>query len=185
MAYAAEDVAEIILTEAQISRRVAELAEQIMADYEDEDLILVGILTGSFVFLADLMRHLDRSCEVDFFGVSSYGDSTVSSGEVSIVKDLSLSVTGRHVLLVDDIVDTGRTVAELIRLLQARKAASVKVCTLLSKVARRETAVELDYVGFEIPDRFVVGYGLDHAQRFRNLPFIAALKESNIASSPE
>ena len=185
MAYGAEDIAEIILTEQQISRRVAELAEQIKADYEDPDLLLVGVLTGSFVFLADLMRQLDRPCEVDFCHVSSYGNGTVSSGEFSMIRDLSLPVTGKHVLLIEDIVDSGRTVAELRRLLEARDAASVKVCTLLSKTARRETTVALNYIGFEIPDRFVVGYGLDHAQRFRNLPFIATLTENDTTSGPE
>ena len=178
-----QDVAEVILSEEQITQRVAQLAAQIAADYQDAELVLVGILTGSFVFLADLMRQLDRPCEVDFLRAASYGSGTVSSGEVAIGEDLSLSVTGKHVLLVEDIVDSGRTLTELVRLVENRKPASVKVCALLSKSARRESAVELDYIGFEIPDRFVVGYGLDYAQRFRNLPFIGVLRENHTTAS--
>ena len=147
--------------------------------------MLVGVLTGGFVFLADLMRQLDQPCEVDFCQAASYGDGTVSGGEVAIGKDLRLSVAGKHVLLVDDIVDSGRTVAELVRLIKSREPASVKVCALLSKTARRELAVELNYIGFEVSDRFVVGYGLDCAQRFRNLPFIGVLRENPTAASRE
>ena len=180
-----QDVAEVILTEEQIAQRVAHLADQIATDYRDRELVLVGVLTGSFVFLADLMRQLERPCEVDFCQAASYGDGTVSSGEVAIGKDLNLSVAGKHVLLVEDIVDSGRTVAELVRLIKSREPASVKVCALLSKNARREMAVELNYIGFEVPDRFVVGYGLDYAQRFRNLPFIGVLRENPTAASRE
>ncbi len=180
-----QDVAEVILSEEQIAQRVAQLAEQIAADYQYAELVIVGILTGSFVFLADLMRQLDRPCEVDFLQAASYGSGTVSSGEVAIGKDLTLSVTGKHVLLVEDIVDSGRTLTELVRLVENRKPASVKVCALLSKSARRELAVELNYIGFEIPDRFVVGYGLDYAQHFRNLPFIGVLRENPTTASRE
>ncbi len=185
MAYWEQDIAEIILTEEQIAQRVGQLAEHISADYQDCELVLVGILTGSFVFLADLMRQLTRRCQVDFFDVSSYGDDMTSSGEVAILKDLSLPVTGKHVLMVEDIVDSGRTVAKLVEVVKDRQPASVKVCTLLSKTARRELAVELNYIGFEIPDYFVVGYGLDYAQRFRSLPFVAVLKDDAMLTHRE
>ncbi len=184
MAYYEQEIAEVILTEEQIANRVGQLAEQISADYRGQQLVVVGVLVGSFVFVSDLLRQLDRPCEVDFLQVSSYGNDTVSCGEVSIVKDLSLSVTGKHVLLVEDIVDSGRTIAALVRLLEGRAAESVKVCTLLSKLARRELAVELSYIGFEIPDYFVVGYGLDYAQRFRNLPFVGVLKDKATVTGP-
>ncbi len=166
MSYCDEDIIEVIITQQQIATRIAQLARQIAVDYWDKQLVLIGVLTGSFVFLADLMRQLDRPCEVDFLEASSYGDSTVSRGEV------------------EDIVDSGQTVAELVRLLQTHQPASVRVCTLLSKTARRERTVELSYIGFEIPDYFVVGYGLDYAQRFRNLPYIAALDEDVIVPKP-
>jgi len=166
VSYCDEDIIEVIITQQQIATRIAQLARQIAVDYWDKQLVLIGVLTGSFVFLADLMRQLDRPCEVDFLEASSYGDSTVSRGEV------------------EDIVDSGQTVAELVRLLQTHQPASVRVCTLLSKTARRERTVELSYIGFEIPDYFVVGYGLDYAQRFRNLPYIAALDEDVIVPKP-
>ena len=185
MAYWEQDIAEIILTEEQIAQRVGQLAEQISADYQDGELVLVGILTGSFVFLADLMRQLTRPCQIDFFHVSSYGDDTTSSGEVAILKDLDLPVTGKHVLMVEDIVDSGRTVAKLVEVIKDRLPASVKVCTLLSKTARRELPVELNYIGFEIPNCFVVGYGLDYAQRFRGLPCVAVLKDDAMLTPSE
>jgi len=178
--YCDEDIIEVIITQQQIAARIAELAQQITADYRDKQLVLIGVLTGSFVFLSDLMRQLDRPCEVDFLDASSYGDSTVSRGQVSITKGLNLSLTGKDVLVVEDIVDSGYTISELVRLLEAHQPASVKVCTLLDKPARREIPVELDYIGFVIPDQFVVGYGLDYAQCFRNLPFVAVLDEDSI-----
>jgi len=184
VAYCDGELAEVIVTEQQIAERIAELAQQITADYQGKQLVLVGVLTGSFVFLSDLMRQLDRPCEVDFLDASSYGSDTVSSGEVAITRDLSLSLAGKDVLIVEDIVDSGRTICELVRLMEAGRPASVKVCTLLDKPARRQMAVALDYIGFEIPDRFVVGYGLDYAQRFRNLPFVAALDEHNVVPKP-
>jgi len=184
VSYCDEDIIEVIITQQQIATRIAQLARQIAVDYWDKQLVLIGVLTGSFVFLADLMRQLDRPCEVDFLEASSYGDSTVSRGEVGITRALNLSLTGKDVLVVEDIVDSGQTVAELVRLLQTHQPASVRVCTLLSKTARRERTVELSYIGFEIPDYFVVGYGLDYAQRFRNLPYIAALDEDVIVPKP-
>jgi len=184
VSYCDEDIIEVIITQQQIATRIAQLARQIAVDYRDKQLVLIGVLTGSFVFLADLMRQLDRPCEVDFLDASSYGDSTVSQGEVRITRDLNLSLTGKDVLVVEDIVDSGRTIFELVRLLQTYQPASVSVCTLLSKTARRERTVELSYIGFEIPDYFMVGYGLDYAQRFRNLPYIAALDEDVIVPKP-
>jgi len=184
VSYCDEDIIEVIITQQQIAERIAELAQQITADYRDKQLVLIGVLTGSFVFLSDLMRQLDRPCEVDFVDASSYGDNTVSSGDVAITKELDLSLTGKDVLLVEDIVDSGRTVFELVRLLQAYQPASVKVCTLLDKHARREMPVELSYIGFVIPDQFVVGYGLDYAQCFRNLPFVAVLDEDVAVPKP-
>ena len=184
MPYCDGDIVEVIVTQQQIAERIAQLARQITADYQDKQLVLVGVLTGSFVFLADLMRQLDRPCEVDFLDASSYGNNTVSSGEVTITKGLDLSLTGKDVLIVEDIVDSGRTVSELVQLLEDYRPASVKVCTLLSKTARRERTVELNYIGFEIPDYFVVGYGLDYAQHFRNLPFVAVLDEDAVVTKP-
>ena len=184
MPYCDEDIIEVIITQQQIAARIAELAQQIAADYRDKQLVLIGALTGSFVFLSDLMRQLDRPCEVDFLDASSYGNGTVSGGEVAITKDLNFPVTGKDVLIVEDIVDSGRTVSELVRLLQGHQPASVKVCTLLDKPARREMPVELSYIGFVIPDQFVVGYGLDYAQCFRNLPFVAVLDEDAVVPKP-
>ena len=176
MEYCAQDLAEILLTPEQISQRVGQLARQITTDHEGQELTVLGILTGSFVFLADLLRQLDLPCAVDFWGVSSYGTDMVSSGQIRVEKDLSLPVTGKYVLVVEDIVDTGLTLNHLVRMLHQRGVTSVKVCCLLDKPARRRVPVKLDYVGFEIPDRFVVGYGLDFSQRYRNLPYVAVLK---------
>lgn len=182
MEYCVEDLAEIVLTPEQISQRVGELAQQITADYQGQDLMVVGVLTGSFVFLADLLRQLDLPCAVDFWGASSYGTNAVSSGQIRVEKDLSLLVAAKHVLVVEDIVDTGLTLSRLVSILHERGAASVKVCCLLDKPAGREVAVNLDYTGFEIPDRFVVGYGLDFAHQYRNLPFVAVLKPDKYAT---
>jgi len=182
--YCGEDIIEIIITQQQIAARIAELAQQIAADYRDKQLVLIGVFTGSFVFLSDLMRQLDKPCGVDILDSSSYGNGTVSHGEVSIAKGLSLSLAGMDVLVIEDIVDSGRTVSELVRLLQGHQPASVKVCTLIDKPARREMPVELSYIGFVIPDQFVVGYGLDYAQCFRNLPFVAVLDEDAVVPKP-
>ena len=171
------DVERVLLTAEQIQARVRQLAENLQADYQGRAPLLVGILTGSFVFLADLMRHLKMHITVEFMQVSSYGDSTVSSRDVQLVKDLTQPVAGRDVVIVEDIVDTGHSLRFIIDELSRRGAKSVKVCVLLSKPSRREVDVPLDYVGFEIPDYFVVGYGLDFAQKYRNLPYIAVLRE--------
>lgn len=174
-----ERIGEMLLSEEAIAGRVGELGRQISQDYEGKELMLVGILKGAFVFLADLVRSISIPLTIDFVAVSSYGASTKASGVVRISKDLDESVENKHVLIVEDIVDTGLTLrlGYLVENLRARKAASVRVCTLLDKPSRREAAVQLDYVGFVIPDKFVVGYGLDFNGQYRNLPYIAVLKE--------
>ena len=170
-------VGEILVQPDELARRVRELGRQITADYEGRDLLLVGVLKGAVFFLSDLMRHIDVPCEVDFMAVASYGSSTDSSGVVRILKDLDTTLEGRHVLIVEDIVDSGLTLQYLLRTLQARNPASLEVCALLTKPDRRKVELPARYIGFEIPDRFAVGYGLDHAERFRNLPYISALNE--------
>jgi hypoxanthine phosphoribosyltransferase len=173
-----DDVAKILISEQQIQARVRELGQQINAAYGDADrLLLVCVLKGAFMFLADLVRQLEVRHEVDFMEISSYGAGTVSSGVVRILLDLEQNVEGRHVLIVEDIIDSGRTLDYITRNLQTRRPASVRVCTLLSKPSRREIDVPLAFVGFEIPDEFVMGYGLDYAEEYRNLPFIGVLKE--------
>ncbi len=166
-----------LISKGELDKRVKELAEEISRDYAGTDLIVVGVLKGSFVFLADLMRHLDYHVSMDFMGTSSYGASTQTSGEVRITKDLEQSLAGRHVLLVEDIVDTGLTLRYLVDTLRTRQPASVRVCTLLDKPARRQVRVSIDYYGFIIPNAFVVGYGLDYQQRYRGLPFVGVLEE--------
>ena len=160
-----------------ISRGVRELAAEVSRDYAGKDLVLIGVLKGAVFFLADLMRELDVRCEVDFMAVASYGSATKSSGVVRILKDLDAVIEGRDVLIVEDIVDSGLTLQYLLRNLAARNPRSLEVCALLIKPARRQVELSTRYVGFEIPDTFVIGYGLDHAERYRNLPFVAALKE--------
>jgi hypoxanthine phosphoribosyltransferase len=173
-----DDVAKILISEQEIQARVRELGQQINAAYGDADrLLLVCVLKGAFMFLADLVRHLEVRHEVDFMEISSYGAGTVSSGVVRILLDLEQNVEGRHVLIVEDIIDSGRTLDYITRNLQTRRPASVRVCTLLSKASRREIDVPLAFIGFEIPDEFVMGYGLDYAEEYRNLPFIGVLKE--------
>lgn len=159
-----------------IARRTAELGKQIMEDYGNEPLVVVGILKGSFLFLADLVRHLGPNITVDFVQVSSYGSEKSSSGVVQIRKDLDVSIEGKHVLLVEDIVDTGMTLAHLRQLLSVRNPLSLKVASLLSKPDARKLDTTVEYIGFDIPNEFVVGYGLDYAERFRNLPYIAILR---------
>jgi hypoxanthine phosphoribosyltransferase len=166
---------EILVQPDDLKRRVRELGEQITADYTGKDLLLIGVLKGAVFFLADLMRQIDLPCEVDFMAVSSYGSATESSGVVRIIKDLDQSIEERNVLIVEDIIDSGLTLQYLLRNLGARNPQSVEVVSLLTKPERRKVDIEPRYVGFEIPDRFVVGYGLDHAERYRNLPFVAAL----------
>lgn len=168
---------EILLDEATIRKRVADLGRQLSVDHPD-GFVAVGVLKGSFVFLADLLRGVDLDVEVELIATMSYGDDTRSSGHVRLLMDLQRNIRDRHVLLVEDIVDTGRTLAYLLKLLEQRSPATLKTCTLLDKPSRREVDVAPDYVGFEVPDRFVVGYGLDHAGLYRNLPYIAALDEA-------
>jgi hypoxanthine phosphoribosyltransferase len=172
-----DDVASILIDEAQLQKRVKELAEKIEADYIDqEDLLLICVLKGGYMFLADLSRGLRRPHELDFMGISSYGAGTTSSGAVQIIMDLKAPITDRNVLIVEDIIDSGRTLEYMRRNLLARGPASLRICSLLSKPARREIDVTVDYIGFEIPDEFVVGYGLDFDEEYRNLPYIAILK---------
>jgi hypoxanthine phosphoribosyltransferase len=168
-------VGEILVQPDDLSRRVRELGRQITADYAGRELLLVGVLKGAVFFLSDLMRHIEVPCEVDFMAVASYGSSTDSSGVVRILKDLDAPIEGRHVLIVEDIVDSGLTLQYLLRNLGARDPESIEVCALLTKPERRKVSLEPRYVGFEIPNRFVVGYGLDHAERYRNLPYVAVL----------
>jgi hypoxanthine phosphoribosyltransferase len=171
-------VGEILVQPDDLSRRVRELGRQISADYAGRDLLLVGVLKGAVFFLSDLMRHIAVPCEVDFMAVASYGSATDSSGVVRILKDLDVALEGRHVLIVEDIVDSGLTLQYLLRNLGARNPASIEVCALLTKPERRKVQLEPRYVGFEIPNRFVVGYGLDHAERYRNLPYVAVFEET-------
>jgi hypoxanthine phosphoribosyltransferase len=171
------EIGEILVQQDDLQHRVRELAEEISRDYKGRHLFLVGVLKGAVFFLSDLMRHLDVPCEVDFMAVSSYGSSTDSSGVVRILKDLDAPIEGRDVLIVEDIVDSGLTLSYLLRTLNARDPASLEVCALLTKPERRKVDLPMKYVGFEIPNRFAIGYGLDHVERFRNLPYVAVLQE--------
>jgi hypoxanthine phosphoribosyltransferase len=170
-------VGEILIEEHELQTRIAELGRELSQDYAGRDLLLVGVLKGAVFFMADLMRHITVPCEVDFMAISSYGAATDSSGVVRILKDLDLNIEGRHVLVVEDIIDSGLTLSYLTRTLEARAPASLEVCTLLTKPERREVDVPVRYVGFEIPNRFVIGYGLDFGERYRNLPFVGVLHE--------
>ncbi len=168
-------VGEVLIDQVSLQARIGELGAEISADYEGRDLLLVGVLKGAVFFMADLMRELTVPCEIDFMAISSYGAATDSSGVVRILKDLDINVAGRDVLVVEDIIDSGLTLSYLMRNLRARKPASLEICALLTKPERREIDVPVRYVGFEIPNRFVIGYGLDFAERYRNLPFVAVL----------
>ena len=168
-------IGETLVSSEDLQRRVAELGREISDEYRGRDLFLVGVLKGAVLFLADLMRHIEVPCEVDFMAVASYGSATESSGVVRILKDLDTPIEGRHVLIVEDIVDSGLTLQYLMRTLEARGPASIEVCALLTKPERRKVDTPARYVGFEIPDKFAIGYGLDHAERYRNLPYVAAL----------
>jgi hypoxanthine phosphoribosyltransferase len=161
----------------ELQRRVRELGEEITRDYRGRDLVLVGVLKGAVFFLSDLMRNLEIPCEVDFMAVASYGSATDSSGVVRILKDLDAAIEDRDVLIVEDIVDSGLTLQYLMRSLKARGPRSLAVCALLTKPERRKVDLPIDYVGFEIENKFAIGYGLDHAERYRNLPYVAALEE--------
>jgi hypoxanthine phosphoribosyltransferase len=179
-----DDVEEILLTEEEISERVAQLGAQLEADYAGRDPVLVSVLKGSIIFLADLIRAMQTSLALDLMEVSSYGASTESSGQVRILKDLSKPIEGRDVIVVEDIIDTGLTLNYLLRYLHDKGPASIRICCLLDKPARRLAEIPIDYRGFTIPDRFVVGYGLDYDERYRNLPFIGVLKPSVYGGAP-
>lgn len=176
------DIDHILVAQEQLQTRIQALARQIDEDYKDAaDLLLICVLKGGYVFLSDLSRAITRSHHLDFMGVSSYGSGTKSSGAVQIIMDLKEPIIGRHVLVVEDIIDSGRTLDYMRANLLARSPASLKICTLLNKPSRREVDVPVDYVGFDIPDEFVVGYGLDFDEFYRNLPYIAVLKPSVFA----
>jgi hypoxanthine phosphoribosyltransferase len=172
------DIESVIIPEAQIAQRVRELGAQISADYAGKTVLLVAVLRGAALFLADLSRAVDVPVEIDFMAVSSYGSSTKSSGVVRILKDLDEQIEGRHVLVVEDILDTGLTLKYLLKNLASRKPASLEVATLLSKEGKQRVPISCKYIGFSVPDEFVVGYGLDFAERYRNLPYIGVLKPS-------
>ena len=170
------DIQQVLFSQQQLEQRVDEIAQQINRDYDDKEILLVSVLRGSFIFMADLARKITRPCRVDFMSVSSYGKGTSSSGQVQITKDLSEDISGMHVIVVEDILDSGNTLSYLLRLLEQRHPASIRLCTLLDKPDRRKVEVAVHYSGFTIPDAFVVGYGLDYAERYRNLPYIGILK---------
>jgi hypoxanthine phosphoribosyltransferase len=172
------DIDEVLITEHEIRDKIASLAKEITEEYRGRDLLLVGVLKGAYVFMADLARELQLPVEFDFMAVSSYGSATKSSGVVRILKDLDYEITGRHVLLVEDIIDSGLTISYLLRYLEARGPASLEICSLLWKKGEQAVPLDIRYPGFEIPPRFVVGYGLDFAERYRNLPYIGVLKPS-------
>lgn len=171
------DIAKILITEEQIAARIRELGHRISSDYAKQgDLLLVGVLKGCAMFMVDLARSISCELAMDFIAIASYGASTESSGVVRVLKDLDTDIAGRHVLIVEDIIDSGLTLAYLRSQLQMRNPASLRICTLLNKPERRTADVSIDYLGFDIPNEFVVGYGLDYAERYRNLPYIAVLK---------
>ncbi|MFI8715810.1 hypoxanthine phosphoribosyltransferase [Brevibacillus brevis] len=171
-----QDIEKILLSEEDIAGKVRELGETLAAEYKDKNPLVICVLKGAVVFMADLIRHMDIPCEMDFMAVSSYGSGTESSGMVKILKDLDTSVQNRHVLVVEDIMDSGLTLSRLVELLRHREAASVKVVTLLNKPERRKVDISPDYKGYDVPDEFVVGYGLDYSEHYRNLPYIGVLK---------
>lgn len=174
------DLVDIMYTKTQIEEKVKELGARITNDYKNEEILLIGILKGAFIFMADLVRSIDLPLEVDFMSVSSYGMSTVSSGEVKINKDLDYSIKGKNVLIVEDIVDTGLTLNYIKGILQKREPKSVKICCLLDKPSRRKADISPEYIGFSIPDEFIVGYGLDYAEKYRNYPAVCILKPEAI-----
>ena len=177
-------ISETLIDKDTLSRRIAELGEEISGDYAGHDLLLVGVLKGAVFFMSDLMRHLTIPCEIDFMAISSYAGATESSGVVRILKDLDMNIEGRDVLVVEDIIDSGLTLSYLIRNLEAREPASLEICALLTKPERREIDVPVRYVGFEIPNRFVVGYGLDFDEKYRSLPYVGVLNEELVGNLP-
>lgn len=171
-----DDIERVLISEQKLQDRVAQMGAQISADYAGKSPLLVSVLRGSYIFMADLTRHIDLFSQVDFMAVSSYGSGTVSSGQVNIMKDLSSSIEGKDVIIVEDILDSGNTLHYLIQVLKARHPASIRLATLLDKPSRRTKPITADYIGFEVPDEFVVGYGLDYQELYRNLPYIGILK---------
>ena len=171
-----QDIQRVLFTQERLKSRVAEIAREIERDYEGREIMLISVLRGSFIFMEDLCREIQLPCTLDFMSVSSYGTGTSSSGQVQITKDLSEDITGRHILVVEDILDSGNTLNYLLRILENRHPASIRLCALLDKPERRVKPVELHYRGFTVPDDFVVGYGLDYAEKYRNLPYIGVLK---------
>ena len=171
-----KDIESVLFSAEQLKQRVREIAAEIERDYAGKEIMLISVLRGSFVFMADLCRAIDLPCTIDFMSVSSYGKGTTSSGQVQITKDLSEDISGRHVIVIEDILDSGNTLSYLLRLLEHRHPASIRLCTLLDKPDRRTKPVQVHYSGFTIPDAFVVGYGLDYAEKYRNLPYIGILK---------
>lgn len=177
------DIEEVLISSEEIADKISTLSKQVTEDYRGKDLLLVGVLKGAFVFMADLARGIELPLEFDFMAVSSYGSATKSSGVVRILKDLDYEISGRHVLLVEDIIDSGLTISYLLRYLEARGPESLEICSLFWKKGEQAVPLDVKYPGFEIPPVFVVGYGLDYAERYRNLPYIGVLKESAYASS--
>src|SRR3954471_3874826 len=173
-------IAEVLVEEQALQQRISALGEELSHDYRGREPLLVGVLKGAVFFMADLVRRISVPCEIDFMAVSSYGSGTDSSGVVRILKDLDANIEGRHVVIVEDIVDSGLTLSYLVRNLEARSPATLEVCALLTKPERRKADIECRYVGFEIPNRFAIGYGLDYTERFRSLPYVAALDETKI-----
>ena len=171
-----EDIKEVLYSEEMISEKIKEMGKHISEDYKDKDLLVIGILKGAVLFAADLIKNITVHCNIDFMVVSSYGNSTESSGEVTILKDLDYSIEGRNILIVEDIVDSGVTLDFLVKYFRERKVNSVQIATLLSKPSRRKIEVDVKYMGFEVPNEFLVGYGIDYAERYRNLPYIGTLK---------
>ncbi|TQR18183.1 hypoxanthine phosphoribosyltransferase [Psychrobacillus vulpis] len=172
-----KDILEILLTEEQIQEKTKELGAQLSADYAEKFPLAIGILKGAMPFMSDLMKRVDTYIEMDYMDVSSYGNATVSSGEVKIIKDLNTSVEGRDILIIEDIIDSGMTLSYLVDLFKYRKAKSIKIVTLLDKPSGRKVDLKADYVCFDVPDAFVVGYGLDYAEKYRNLPYVGVLKK--------
>jgi hypoxanthine phosphoribosyltransferase len=170
-------VGEVLIGEEDLQARIRSLGAEISSDYHGRELLLVGVLKGAVFFMADLMRSISVACEIDFMAISSYGAATDSSGVVRILKDLDINIEGRHVLVVEDIIDSGLTLSYLLRNLESREPASLEICALLTKPERREVDVPVRYIGFEIPNRFVIGYGLDFAERYRNLPYVGILRD--------
>lgn len=175
-----DDIEEVLITEQQIRDRIVELGARVSADYEGKDPLLIGVLRGVFIFMADLVRAITIPIEVDFIGITRYGPSTQTQGVVRLTKDLEINMQQRHVLFVEDIIDTGLSLRYILRTLQARQPTSLRICTLFNKPRKRLFDLDVAYTGFRLPDRFVVGYGLDYEERYRNLPFVGVLKEEAI-----